>query len=235
MHLNDRFARRRRTAETEAYTNSYEQAQQLMARREIFDVTREPARDLERYGAERLRPPLPAGSTAAQSRALRSCRSHTPITIPITRTLISISSKSANSTGLLPPHRRPGGAGAFAAHAGRRHVGIRTNSQHQLSLRPRPLEQGVEHLPGRCGVEKWCTLSARPIPEAPKSLMPKSAAVHSFTPTSARSSSTLASRLKSTAVRSSSPTPLPGPSPHCSPDILPRSGAFAGSLALYLA
>ena len=51
MHLNDRFARRRRTAETEAYTNSYEQAQKLMARREIFDVTREPAKDLERYGA----------------------------------------------------------------------------------------------------------------------------------------------------------------------------------------
>jgi hypothetical protein len=50
MHLDDRFARRRRTAETEAYTNTYEQAQKLMARREIFDVTREPAQDLERYG-----------------------------------------------------------------------------------------------------------------------------------------------------------------------------------------
>ena len=50
MHINDRFARRRRTAETEAYTTTYEQAQKLMARREVFDVSKEPARDLDRYG-----------------------------------------------------------------------------------------------------------------------------------------------------------------------------------------
>jgi hypothetical protein len=50
MHTNDRFARRRRTAETEAYTTTYEQAQQLMARRDVFDVSKEPARDVERYG-----------------------------------------------------------------------------------------------------------------------------------------------------------------------------------------
>jgi uncharacterized protein (DUF1501 family) len=50
-HLNDRFAGRRRTAETEAYTTTYEQAQKLMQRREVFDVTREPARDQERYGS----------------------------------------------------------------------------------------------------------------------------------------------------------------------------------------
>jgi hypothetical protein len=49
--LNDRFARRRRTAETDAYTTTYEQALQLMARRDVFDVTKEPARDLQRYGA----------------------------------------------------------------------------------------------------------------------------------------------------------------------------------------
>jgi len=49
-HLNDRFARRRRTAETDAYTTTYEQALQLMARRDVFDVTKEPARDLDRYG-----------------------------------------------------------------------------------------------------------------------------------------------------------------------------------------
>ena len=50
MHANDRFARRRRTAETEAYTTTYEQALKLMARREVFDVSKEPARDLDRYG-----------------------------------------------------------------------------------------------------------------------------------------------------------------------------------------
>jgi hypothetical protein len=49
-HLNDRFARRRRTAETDAYTTTYEQALQLMERRDVFDVTKEPIRDLDRYG-----------------------------------------------------------------------------------------------------------------------------------------------------------------------------------------
>jgi hypothetical protein len=47
---NTQFAARRRTAETDAYTYSYEQAQQLIARREVFDVTREPPRDHDRYG-----------------------------------------------------------------------------------------------------------------------------------------------------------------------------------------
>ncbi len=50
MHVNDRFARRRRTAETEAYTTTYDQARKLMSRREVFDVSKEPAKDLDRYG-----------------------------------------------------------------------------------------------------------------------------------------------------------------------------------------
>jgi uncharacterized protein (DUF1501 family) len=49
-HANHRFAQHRRTAETEVYTQSYEQAAQLMERRSIFDVTREPPRAVERYG-----------------------------------------------------------------------------------------------------------------------------------------------------------------------------------------
>ncbi len=48
--INDRFASRRRTAETEAYTYSYEQAQELMKQRDIFDVSKEPDKDHERYG-----------------------------------------------------------------------------------------------------------------------------------------------------------------------------------------
>jgi uncharacterized protein (DUF1501 family) len=50
MAANDHFARRRRTADSDAFTSSFEQAQQLMERREVFDVAREPAADLERYG-----------------------------------------------------------------------------------------------------------------------------------------------------------------------------------------
>ncbi len=71
--MNDRFATRRRTAETDAYTTTYEQALQLMERREVFDVSKEPERDRDRYGshdfgrhcllARRL---LEAGSTFVQ-------------------------------------------------------------------------------------------------------------------------------------------------------------------------
>jgi arylsulfatase A-like enzyme len=47
---NERFLSRRRTAMTDAYAASYEQALQLMAQREVFDVAKEPAKDQERYG-----------------------------------------------------------------------------------------------------------------------------------------------------------------------------------------
>jgi uncharacterized protein (DUF1501 family) len=48
--LNQRFAQGRKTAETEAYVQSYEQALQLMARHNVFDVARESPRDGDRYG-----------------------------------------------------------------------------------------------------------------------------------------------------------------------------------------
>ncbi len=48
--VNERFLSRRRTAITDAYTYSFEQAQQLMRQREVFDVTKEPEADHERYG-----------------------------------------------------------------------------------------------------------------------------------------------------------------------------------------
>jgi hypothetical protein len=48
--LDKKFADRRRTAETEVYTQSYEQAAQLAARHKIFDTTSESARVVDRYG-----------------------------------------------------------------------------------------------------------------------------------------------------------------------------------------
>jgi len=48
--LNDRFALRRRTAMTDAYTANYEQAIELIKRREIFDLAKEPEQDHQRYG-----------------------------------------------------------------------------------------------------------------------------------------------------------------------------------------
>ena len=48
--VNDRFASRRRTAETDLYTYSFQQAQDLMRRRDVFDLTKEPQKEQERYG-----------------------------------------------------------------------------------------------------------------------------------------------------------------------------------------
>jgi hypothetical protein len=48
--MNDRFAGMRRTADTDAYTFSYDQAVQLMARKEVFDVAKEPAKEHDKYG-----------------------------------------------------------------------------------------------------------------------------------------------------------------------------------------
>jgi uncharacterized protein (DUF1501 family) len=48
--VNDHFARRRRTADSDAFVSSFDAAKQLMDRRDVFDVTKEPAADLERYG-----------------------------------------------------------------------------------------------------------------------------------------------------------------------------------------
>ena len=48
--VNERFLNRRRTAVTEAYTYSYEQALRLMKQKDVFDVTKEPAKDFDRYG-----------------------------------------------------------------------------------------------------------------------------------------------------------------------------------------
>jgi uncharacterized protein (DUF1501 family) len=49
-HANQRFLRSRRTAQTEAYTQSYEQAAQLMRKRALFDIDKEPPSIVDRYG-----------------------------------------------------------------------------------------------------------------------------------------------------------------------------------------
>ncbi len=49
-HVNEHFLNRRRTAVTEAFTYSFEQARQLMQQRDVFDVSKEPEKDAERYG-----------------------------------------------------------------------------------------------------------------------------------------------------------------------------------------
>lgn len=50
LRLDERFTRRRRTAETEAYAESYDQAAKVMQQRDIFDTSRICPRDRDRYG-----------------------------------------------------------------------------------------------------------------------------------------------------------------------------------------
>jgi len=45
-----RFSQRRRTAYTEAYQSSYDQAAQLIRQKELFDVTKESQKDQQKYG-----------------------------------------------------------------------------------------------------------------------------------------------------------------------------------------
>jgi uncharacterized protein (DUF1501 family) len=52
--INDRFLANRRSAETDAYVQSYEQALELMRQRQVFDIAREPERDQARYGKTAL-------------------------------------------------------------------------------------------------------------------------------------------------------------------------------------
>ncbi len=47
---NSQFDRRRQTAATQAYTFSFDQAAQLMQRRDVFDVSQEPQKFHDRYG-----------------------------------------------------------------------------------------------------------------------------------------------------------------------------------------
>ena len=48
---NKHFAGKRRTAETEAYVQSFEQAQELVKQRDVFDLSKESKKDHERYGS----------------------------------------------------------------------------------------------------------------------------------------------------------------------------------------
>ncbi len=50
LMANRRFASRRRSASTQAYMYSYEQAAQLVQRRDVFDVSKEPEAFHDRYG-----------------------------------------------------------------------------------------------------------------------------------------------------------------------------------------
>src|SRR5207302_1499586 len=48
--LNDRFAQSRKSAATDAYTESFDQAERVFRQSDVFDVTRENSKVADRYG-----------------------------------------------------------------------------------------------------------------------------------------------------------------------------------------
>jgi uncharacterized protein (DUF1501 family) len=48
--LNDRFARSRKSAATDAYTESFDQAERVVKQADVFDLDREPAKVADKYG-----------------------------------------------------------------------------------------------------------------------------------------------------------------------------------------
>jgi uncharacterized protein (DUF1501 family) len=52
--LDQRFLKSRKSAETEAYTQSFDQAAQLMAKKDVFALEKEPAELREKYGTHEL-------------------------------------------------------------------------------------------------------------------------------------------------------------------------------------
>ncbi len=49
--VNHQFARKRRSAETDAYVQSFEQAEELVKRADVFDLSKESEKDRQRYGS----------------------------------------------------------------------------------------------------------------------------------------------------------------------------------------
>jgi hypothetical protein len=49
--VNHQFARKRRTADSDAYVQSFEQAEELVKRADVFDLSKESKKDRERYGS----------------------------------------------------------------------------------------------------------------------------------------------------------------------------------------
>ena len=48
--FDDRLSRNRRTADTEAYASSYKMADRMARRKDVFDLSKEPQKDRDRYG-----------------------------------------------------------------------------------------------------------------------------------------------------------------------------------------
>ncbi len=99
--VNERFLNRRRTAVTEAFTYSFEQAEQLMRQRDVLDVSKEPEKTSSAMATTTLGG-IVCWLGGCWSRGSRSCSFRTPTTIRTTRISTFISNSSANSIRRFP-------------------------------------------------------------------------------------------------------------------------------------
>ncbi len=134
MHANERFNRSRRTAQTEAYTQSYDQAAQLMRKRALFDITKEPPQDRRPLRPARLRPALPDGPPAARRRGhVRQGGAHQLRHAPRKLRLPHRATRRVRPP-LRRPARRPARPRPARQHARDRHVGVRPHAAASTAI-----------------------------------------------------------------------------------------------------
>ena len=185
--LNDRFAQIAARAETEAYTESYDQAERVVnARRACSTSRRRPAR-----------PPTATAATTSAGTCLLARRL---LEAGVTFVKVTHSNYDTHHENFdfhieqLGEFDQPFATllddlaerGMLEQHAGRRDVGVRPHAEDQPHLRPRPLGE-------RPGRSRWPAAgsragrsSARPTPTAPPSPTAKSTAATCSTPTCRR-------------------------------------------------
>ncbi len=209
-HVNERFLNRRRTAVTEAFTYSYEQAQQLMQQREVFDVTKEPEADVERYGKHDF------GRHCLLARRL--------LEKGITFVQLSHSNYDTHNENFNFHIEQLGefdrSFACFVADMAARGMldstlivvlsRIRPHAEHQPVLRPRPLVEGVVGVPGRLPDPARARLRQNERRRHRGRRRPSGSRRSCSTPILKPSASIRRPRSTSTAARCPSPTP---PSP----------------------
>ena len=195
--------RRRRSADTEAYTRTRTlRPRRSWLARNLFDL----AQGADAAAANATAITSSAGTACSPAgcskRASPSSRSRTPTTTRTTRTSTSTSSSSANSTSTFAhADRRSRPARPAGEDAGRRDVGVWPHADDQPQLWPRSLV-------ARPGRSRWpaaasaaAPASAGPTTTAPRSPIARSTAATCSTPTSALSASTRRATTITTAGR----------------------------------
>ena len=218
--VNDRFALRRRTAETEAYTQCFEQAQELMRQREVFDVTKEPDKDRERYGRPRFRPALPA--RPAVDRKGHHLRAGHAFELRHAQRELQFPFRAGRRVRRPVRHadRRSRRARTARTHAGRRALASSAARRTSTSSTAATIGARRGRSASAAPASSPARSSARRTTPAPKSPSARSTPAISSTPTSPRSASSPPATSRSPVKRCRWPIRPSSRSTNCSSDDL---------------